>query len=334
MEDSSTVPTIHRTIPFRFTGQGSEYFRIWITNLALTIVTLGIYSAWAKVRRNRYFYGNTRLGDEAFEYLADPRTILKGRLIAFGVFGAYSLITNVVPVLSLVFSAGFAFLLPWLVVRAAMFRARNTAFRNIRFGFHGKYGEAAAVHVGLPILLVPTLGIVYPEYVRRQKLFLINNSSYGTATFRLHTGARPFYEVFVAALLIAVAGVILAAALYAVLAPAGYAAAGVLYLGLMAYVGARTGNIVYNNAMIEGHRFRSRLDFKELFGLYLMNALGIVATAGLYVPWARVRLARYRAERLEFIPEGDLDGIVAKAIAGVASTGEEMGEMFNVDIGL
>ena len=31
--------------PLRFTGSGSEYFRIWITNTFLTIVTLGIYSA-------------------------------------------------------------------------------------------------------------------------------------------------------------------------------------------------------------------------------------------------------------------------------------------------
>ena len=45
---------------FEFTGSGSEYFKIWIVNVLLTIVTLGIYSAWAKVRRLRYFYNNTR----------------------------------------------------------------------------------------------------------------------------------------------------------------------------------------------------------------------------------------------------------------------------------
>lgn len=48
---------------FSFTGTGSEYFRIWIVNLLLSIVTLGIYSAWAKVRRMKYFYRNTRLND-------------------------------------------------------------------------------------------------------------------------------------------------------------------------------------------------------------------------------------------------------------------------------
>jgi len=37
-----------------FTGRGSEYFRIWVVNVLLTLVTFGVYSAWAKVRKARY----------------------------------------------------------------------------------------------------------------------------------------------------------------------------------------------------------------------------------------------------------------------------------------
>ena len=71
-----------REVAFEFRATGSEYFRIWIVNLLLTIVTLGIYSAWAKVRRLRYFYGSTALEGTSFDYHADPKAILKGRLIA------------------------------------------------------------------------------------------------------------------------------------------------------------------------------------------------------------------------------------------------------------
>ena len=42
-------------IQFEFTGDAKEFFRIWIVNLALSIVTLGIYSAWAKVRTQPLF---------------------------------------------------------------------------------------------------------------------------------------------------------------------------------------------------------------------------------------------------------------------------------------
>src|SRR5579862_5722202 len=42
----------------QFNAKPDEYFRIWIVNLALTLATLGVYSAWAKVRKLRYFYSS------------------------------------------------------------------------------------------------------------------------------------------------------------------------------------------------------------------------------------------------------------------------------------
>ena len=57
-------PAIQSTIPFQFDGKATEYFGIWIVNILLTIITIGIYTAWAKVRTNRYFYGKTRIFQE------------------------------------------------------------------------------------------------------------------------------------------------------------------------------------------------------------------------------------------------------------------------------
>src|SRR3981189_3861669 len=75
--------------PVEFTGSTGQYFRIWIVNLALTVLTLGLYSAWAKVRKRRYFYTHTRIDGESFEYRGRPIAILKGRLIAVALFLAY-----------------------------------------------------------------------------------------------------------------------------------------------------------------------------------------------------------------------------------------------------
>ena len=75
--------------PFKFTGNAVEFFGIWVVNIALTIVSLGIYSAWAKVRTKQYFYGNTLLDHSAFQYLATPVQILKGRIITVLFFGFY-----------------------------------------------------------------------------------------------------------------------------------------------------------------------------------------------------------------------------------------------------
>ena len=81
-----------------FSGSGKEFFGIWIVNILLTICTLGIYSAWAKVRTTNYFYGNTKLKGSSFSYTANPIAILKGRILAFVVLMIYSLISQSSPV--------------------------------------------------------------------------------------------------------------------------------------------------------------------------------------------------------------------------------------------
>ncbi|HJU25199.1 MAG TPA: DUF898 family protein, partial [Rhodanobacteraceae bacterium] len=69
-------PATYPDQPFQFRGNAGEYFRIWIVNFALGIITLGIYSAWASVRTRRYFYANTWLAGSPFEYSAKPLPIL------------------------------------------------------------------------------------------------------------------------------------------------------------------------------------------------------------------------------------------------------------------
>src|SRR5688572_4599177 len=104
-----------RAEPVTFTGTGAEYFKIWIVNLALTIVTLGIYSAWAKVRRLQYFYRHTRLAGAGFDYHGDPIAILKGRIVGLVLFGLYSSMGYVGTWMTLVILVIFAVLLPWLL---------------------------------------------------------------------------------------------------------------------------------------------------------------------------------------------------------------------------
>ncbi|MBT9430766.1 DUF898 family protein, partial [Candidatus Symbiopectobacterium endolongispinus] len=67
-----------------FHGKSGEYFLIWLVNALLTTITLGIYSAWATVRTCRYFYGNTEINGDRFDYHAEPIQILKGRIIVIG----------------------------------------------------------------------------------------------------------------------------------------------------------------------------------------------------------------------------------------------------------
>ena len=77
-DEKSQTPIVRELL---FTGTGSEFARIWIINLLLTVCTLGIYSAWAKVRSIHYFYGNTSLDGSSFSFVANPSPSLKGALL-------------------------------------------------------------------------------------------------------------------------------------------------------------------------------------------------------------------------------------------------------------
>src|SRR6185437_2774899 len=126
----------------RFTGTGSDYFGIWIVNLLLTIITLGIYSPWAKVRRLHYFYRHTALAGSSFDFHGSPVRILIGRAIAVAMLLAYNISARLKSPLTLVLLILFAAVLPWLLRNSLRFRLYNTSWRGTSFHFRGSVGGA------------------------------------------------------------------------------------------------------------------------------------------------------------------------------------------------
>ena len=120
---NSQSTKVRQRLRLRFTGTGGEYFRIWIVNLFLTVLTLGIYSAWAKVRTRRYFYANTLLADHPFDYRANPWYILRGNLIlGFGLL-LFLAFESFGPVYSGIVLAAFYAFLPFLIYKSLRFNA-------------------------------------------------------------------------------------------------------------------------------------------------------------------------------------------------------------------
>lgn len=323
-----------RTLPFEFHGDGFEFFRIWIVNLLLSIVTLGIYSAWAKVRTQRYFYGNTRLDGSSFDYLGDPLKILKGRIIAFVFLVLYSASDLVSPFLSLVVMLVFLAALPWIMVKGLAFRNHNSTWRGVRFGFDGKVGEAAVVFLLWPLLGALTLGILMPFAFHKQQAFIIGKSRYGTCNFAFGAGVRSFYWLFFGAVAIFVGGWVASMLVGMVLGPFGFLVVVATYLAAFAWFNVRFANLRYNNTVLAGNAFQANYELGSYARLMAVNLVGMVFTLGLFYPWAKVRNARYAAEHIALVAEDDLDGFVAARQAEVSATGGEVGDLFDVDFGI
>lgn len=331
--DDTAAPAVAgaegKPMPFRFEGNGGEYFKIWIVNVLLSIVTLGIYSAWAKVRNHRYFYSNTHIGEHSFEYLADPITILKGRIVAAVFLAGYILSGNFMPMLQIAFMLVFIVALPWLVCKSMSFRNRNTAFRNIRFGFDGTYGGAFKAFVLWPFLGALSIGLLMPYAIFRQKQFIVEHSRYGTTAFEPAFQPGKFYEIFLAAF-----GLMLVAIFAGIIPVIGPLFTLGLYLFVFAFVTVRTINLIYNQSTLQAHGFNSRLEVGRLAWIYLSNWFLTAITLGLALPWAKVRLANYHAECLTLMANGSIDEFVAAEEKSVSSLGEEIGDAFDMDIGL
>jgi uncharacterized membrane protein YjgN (DUF898 family) len=151
--EQPAAPSAPRASRVRFTGTGEEYFGIWIVNLLLTIVTLGIYSAWAKVRKMQYFYRNTHLDGSVFDYHGDPTAILKGRILAVLLAVLYKLALTLLGAFALVALLGLVAALPWLLTQSYRFRLHNSSYRGLRFRFSGPLSHAYLIF-GLPMVVV------------------------------------------------------------------------------------------------------------------------------------------------------------------------------------
>jgi uncharacterized membrane protein YjgN (DUF898 family) len=336
--------------PFEFRGEAGEYFRIWIVNLALTILTLGVYSAWAKVRANRYFYSNTRVAGTPFEYQARPVRILIGRAIALAGLGLYLLAQQLVPVLEAPTFAVLLVAMPWLLVMSLRFRARYSAWSGLNFRFAGHAASAYGPYFFGWILSALSAGLAYPAVQAWQKRFVVENHRFGGERFRFPSEIGDFYRVYLTALglaiLIAGGGVALGALVssspvwpgagdgtpVAVLLPiAGFYAA---YLVFYASVDAGVWNLVYDGAGLGPHRLRSELRVGDLIRLHLTNTLALLATLGLARPWVQIRMARYRAGRSALLARGSLDDFVAEAREREPAVAAEMADLLDLDLGL
>ena len=79
-----------------------------------------------------------------------------------------------------------------------------------------------------------------------------------------------------------------------------------------------------------------RAGVKHAFGteLQLLNGvfLAIVLSLGLMTPWAKIRLAKYRAEQTQLVLQNGWDEFVASERRDQSALGEELGDAFDVGV--
>ncbi|MDN3653327.1 YjgN family protein [Thalassotalea ponticola] len=337
---------------FSFHGNAVEFFGIWIVNVLLTIVTLGIYSAWAKVRTNRYIHGNTEVDGHRFDYLATPWQILKGRLIAVAIFALYWIVSTVSPVGGVLLGLGFLFLTPFLICSSMRFKMRMSSYRNVRFDFTGRYGQAAINFILLPVLSVFTLYLLLPWAFKRIDQFIVSNTKYGNKQFDTNLSTGTYYEASLLTLFIALGvGIVFfvalamfglnpemmadQAALSGVMTFVIFAVYIIFFTFIQAFYKAMIRNHIFASSKIDGvAKFDSHFTFSSLAFLQLTNLLALIFTFGLAYPWTRIRSIRYNVNRTDIYLDKRRQLVFDDLEQSPSATTDEIANVFDVDVAL
>ena len=319
---ASAGPDTRQSRQLFFHGSGGTLFGIQIVNMLLTIVTLGVYYFWAKVRVRSFLLSETEFEGDRFAYHGTGKELLLGFLKAMVILWVPLILLNwIVPLLGanvIVRAAAgilsYLFILvvvPLAMVGARRYRLSRTSWRGIRFSFRGEAREFVKLFLMGSLLSTLTLGLYYPFFETRRYGFMVSHSHIGSQKFDFDGEGRALFGRFLVALL---------------LTP--------LTLGL-SWIWFLAGKQRYfwEHTSIGKATFQFEVTGWRLFQLYLGNGLLLLCTLGLAWPWAVVRSVRFTFKYLTLV--GSLEeGRIRQEAQDASTTGEGLAGLLDAGFDL
>jgi uncharacterized membrane protein YjgN (DUF898 family) len=198
--------------------------------------------------------------------------------------------------------------------------------------------------LGIAYIPLAIFWLLYPWWLRFYYTFLADHSRYGTSHFSFIGTTAEFYSIYIIASLISIPFGIAAAVLAmgtgalfsetkAVMAIVGPIAVIGPMMAINAYIQTKKTNVIYSGLTLEDIGFTSELKFGKMFWLYFSNTFAILLSLGLLIPWAKIRMARYRAECMTLYAS-DFDAFQARINRDQGAQAAEFSEVMDFDLGL
>ena len=345
MDDISTE---QRRLEFH--GSAQTLFGIWIVNVFLTILTLGVYYFWAKVRIREYILSQTSFEGDRFAYHGSGTELLIGWLKAMLFIG--------IPYLALTYGVAWlgadgitlwaSGLISWLILLlfpplagmwALRYRLSRTSWRGVRFAFRGPaLPYLKLVGKGMILTLV-TLGLYYPFYTSQKRAFTVSNTCFGTERFSFDGRGRELFQICFKAILLGIflIGLGLFASLSWIVNRHLWFVFPITLVVLLAlpwsYLQAEKQRFFWNHTTFRAGRCQSTVEFDSLLWLKLGNLILLVCSLGLAWPWARVRNLHYTFQQHALHGPFTVEGIVHSPV-NASATGDEIAGWFDVGFDL
>ena len=338
-----------------FTGTWKEFLPIALTNLLLTIVTLGIYRFWAKARERRYLWSRTRFIDDGLEWTGTGGEMFVGFLIVFLVllpifFGGQMLIEALVlrgevlaaAAAGFVLYAGIFYLIGVGGFRALRYRLSRTYWHGIRGGSDDggwAYGAQFVLKMGAGFL---ALGLLIPWAMTSLWNERWNRMSFGQHAFTAHANTAGLMRRWMLIYLVPLLGIVfVVAGVGGVVAMGGgegagfvvaMAAVALIYIAFLlaslsfyaAFYRRVAGATAWGSASFA---FTART--RDWLKLILGNIGLVIVTLGLGLVFIGYRNWSFAVRHLEVTGEVDLDALLQSRTAA-PSDAEGLADAFDI----
>lgn len=306
----------------RFMGSGGALFGIHVVNVLLTLLTLGVYFFWAKVKVRAYLFSETEFESDRFAYHGTGREMFVGFLKALVFFFIPITLLSMLPELMgaplpVRYGANMlsyllaSFFVPMAMIGARRYRLSRTSWRGIRFSLRAKTMDFVRLWSWSTFLVAFTLGLYYPIYIVRRQDFLTRHMWFGSQRFGFDGRGRDLLWPFLAMLL---------------LFP--------FTLGLSWFgFSAKKARYFAEHTTFGSARFVSTVRALPLAWLTISNLLGLILTLGLAWPWLSVRSLRFAYANVSLDGPLALETVTQQAQT-VTATGEGLAGFLDADLGL
>lgn len=362
---ANTMPGDMRQLAV-FTGSGWSLLKIHLVNYLLILLTLGVYSFWAKVRVRRYLWENTAILGEPLEYTGTGGELFRSFLIVMALGFAGMAIVYACSVF-LPFASPFALyvlLVPlghFATYQALRYRLTRVLWNGIRGNMDGSATRYALAGTGYTLLTLASLFLLLPLETARLTGRRLNAAVFGNRRFRFSGVSGPLFALWLPACLfplLLLGGFVFWASwsgffAYSVETGPGHfeiirpdqaveAARGVLFIvGIGLLIGIL--RVIYTAAVVRwsfanlafgGMRFDARsYTAWRLFRLKAVNAFLLLITLGIAYPWTEIRLLRFFLSSIRYAGDPDLPDLLQDTLPE-RSGGEGLLDALDVDLAI
>ncbi len=192
----------------QFAGMAGDFFLLQLGNLALTIITLGIYRFWGKAKYRRYLWGHTYLDGDPLEYRGTGLELFFGAILVILLvsipFGVLSFVMGALfgdPQTGLAITQGVLILLVYYLIGVGQYRSwrymlSRTSWRGIRSGMTEQGFGFGAFNFGLQLVQLVTLGLATPWVSVARWNRLTRDVRIGNLALRSAADHRPLWGKF------------------------------------------------------------------------------------------------------------------------------------------